>query len=169
MQTIHQSLLLRVSAETGSRAWPEAQLFQPSAFADLKKPGSCSTHNLCYTSVCFGLQSWRCHTTLVEPSTEPGALLSPADNTASIFTRRTGFRRSQKSTYLFSVVISDGVFPIQSSTSTLTIRVCTCSRDGAMELCNMEALSGSAGLSTGALVAILLCVLILLCEYLFLF
>uniref|UniRef100_A0A8B9KRG2 Cadherin 6 n=1 Tax=Astyanax mexicanus TaxID=7994 RepID=A0A8B9KRG2_ASTMX len=84
------------------------------------------------------------------------------DNTASIFTRRTGFRRSQKSMHLVSVVISDGDFPMQSSTSTLTIRVCTCSRDGTMELCNAEALSGSAGLSTGALVAILLCVLILL-------
>ncbi|KAL7851664.1 hypothetical protein AOLI_G00220200 [Acnodon oligacanthus] len=84
------------------------------------------------------------------------------DNTASIFTRRTGFRRSQKSTYLVSVVISDGDIPMQSSTSTLTIRVCTCTRDGTMELCNAEALSGSAGLSTGALVAILLCVLILL-------
>uniref|UniRef100_A0A8B9KUW1 Cadherin-10 n=1 Tax=Astyanax mexicanus TaxID=7994 RepID=A0A8B9KUW1_ASTMX len=95
-------------------------------------------------------------------SSEPVALLSPTDNTASIFTRRTGFRRSQKSMHLVSVVISDGDFPMQSSTSTLTIRVCTCSRDGTMELCNAEALSGSAGLSTGALVAILLCVLILL-------
>lgn len=70
------------------------------------------------------------------------------------------------STHTVSVVISDGEFPMQSSTSTLIIRVCTCSSDGTMELCNAEALSSSAGLSTGALVAILLCVLILLCKYL---
>ncbi|TRY99218.1 hypothetical protein DNTS_002496 [Danionella cerebrum] len=84
------------------------------------------------------------------------------DNTASIFTRRSGFGRMHKSIHLVSVVISDGHFPMQSSTGTLTIRVCTCDRNGNMEMCNAEALSSSAGLSTGALVAILLCILILL-------
>uniref|UniRef100_A0A8C1YTH9 Cadherin 6 n=1 Tax=Cyprinus carpio TaxID=7962 RepID=A0A8C1YTH9_CYPCA len=84
------------------------------------------------------------------------------DNTAGIFTRRTGYGRMHKSTHLVSVVISDGQFPMQSSTGTLTIRVCTCNRDGNMEMCNAEALTSSAGLSTGALVAILLCILILL-------
>lgn len=54
---------------------------------------------------------------------------------------------------------------MQSSTSTLTIRVCTCDREGNMKLCNAEALTARAGLSTGALVAILLCVIILLSEY----
>ena len=63
------------------------------------------------------------------------------------------------------VVISDGEFPMQSSTNTLTIRVCTCDREGNMKLCNAEALTARAGLSTGALVAILLCVIILLSEY----
>ncbi|XP_016329829.1 cadherin-6-like isoform X1 [Sinocyclocheilus anshuiensis] len=84
------------------------------------------------------------------------------DNTAGIFTRRTGFGRMHKSTHLVSVVISDGHYPMQTSTGTLTIRVCTCDRDGNMEVCNAEALTSSAGLSTGALVAILLCILILL-------
>ncbi|XP_048018652.1 cadherin-6 isoform X2 [Megalobrama amblycephala] len=84
------------------------------------------------------------------------------DNTAGIFTRRSGFGRMHKSTHLVAVVIADGNFPIQSSTGTLTIRVCTCDRDGNMEMCNAEALASSAGLSTGALVAILLCILILL-------
>ncbi|NP_001013538.1 cadherin-6 isoform X1 [Danio rerio] len=84
------------------------------------------------------------------------------DNTAGIFTRRSGFGRMHKSTHLVAVVISDGHFPMQSSTGTLTIRVCTCDRDGNMEMCNAEALTSSAGLSTGALVAILLCILILL-------
>ncbi|XP_016886983.1 cadherin-6-like [Cynoglossus semilaevis] len=51
---------------------------------------------------------------------------------------------------------------MQSSTNTLTVQVCTCDRDGNMKLCNAEALTARAGLSTGALVAILLCVVILL-------
>ncbi|KAG7263467.1 hypothetical protein CRUP_027742 [Coryphaenoides rupestris] len=68
----------------------------------------------------------------------------------------------QKSVYLLPVVIADGERPTQSSTNTLTVRVCTCDRDGNMQLCNAEALTARAGLSTGALVAILLCSVILL-------
>ncbi|TRY64613.1 hypothetical protein DNTS_017036 [Danionella cerebrum] len=60
------------------------------------------------------------------------------------------------------VVISDSDYPIQSSTSTLTIGVCSCDASGNMRSCSVDALLLSAGLSTGALVAILLCVLILL-------
>lgn len=60
------------------------------------------------------------------------------------------------------MVITDGDYPRQSSTGTLAVRVCTCDRQGNMELCNVEALSSSPGLSTGALVAILLCAAILL-------
>uniref|UniRef100_H3D3P6 Cadherin domain-containing protein n=1 Tax=Tetraodon nigroviridis TaxID=99883 RepID=H3D3P6_TETNG len=80
------------------------------------------------------------------------------DNTAWILTRRNGYSSLQS----VPVVISDGDFPMQSSTNTLTIRVCSCDREGNMKLCNAEALTARAGLSTGALVAILLCVLILL-------
>ncbi|RLW04504.1 hypothetical protein DV515_00005731 [Chloebia gouldiae] len=60
------------------------------------------------------------------------------------------------------VVISDNDYPIQSSTGTLTIRVCACDSRGNMQSCSAEALLLPAGLSTGALVAILLCILILL-------
>uniref|UniRef100_A0A8C4IC70 Cadherin-10 n=1 Tax=Dicentrarchus labrax TaxID=13489 RepID=A0A8C4IC70_DICLA len=84
------------------------------------------------------------------------------DNTAWILTRRNSYNSLQKSVYHVPVVISDGEFPMQSSTNTLTIRVCTCDREGNMKLCNAEALTARAGLSTGALVAILLCVIILL-------
>ncbi|XP_046879343.1 cadherin-6-like isoform X1 [Hypomesus transpacificus] len=84
------------------------------------------------------------------------------DNSASILTRRSSYSSLQQTTYLVPVVISDGDFPMQSSTNTLTVRVCTCDREGNMKLCNAEALTGRAGLSTGALVAILLCVIILL-------
>ncbi|CAB1349438.1 unnamed protein product [Coregonus sp. 'balchen'] len=78
------------------------------------------------------------------------------DNTARILTRRAGFSRREMNTYLLPVVISDNDYPIQSSTSTLTVNVCACDSRGNMQSCNTEALL-SAGLSTGALVAILLC------------
>uniref|UniRef100_A0A674N886 Cadherin-10 n=1 Tax=Takifugu rubripes TaxID=31033 RepID=A0A674N886_TAKRU len=84
------------------------------------------------------------------------------DNTAWILTQRNGYNSLQKSVYHVPVVISDGDFPMQSSTNTLTVRVCSCDREGNMKLCNAEALTARAGLSTGALVAILLCVIILL-------
>uniref|UniRef100_A0A8C6P079 Cadherin-10 n=1 Tax=Nothobranchius furzeri TaxID=105023 RepID=A0A8C6P079_NOTFU len=87
------------------------------------------------------------------------------DNTAWILTRRSSYNSLQKSVYHVPVVISDGEYPMQSSTSTLTIRVCTCDREGNMKLCNPEALTARVGLSTGALVAILLCVIILLSEF----
>ncbi|XP_026168810.1 cadherin-6-like [Mastacembelus armatus] len=84
------------------------------------------------------------------------------DNTASILTRRATYSRLHQSIYLIPVVITDGDYPMQSSTGTLTVRVCTCDREGNMELCSAEALSSSPGLSTGALIAILLCAIILL-------
>ncbi|XP_054622112.1 cadherin-10-like isoform X3 [Dunckerocampus dactyliophorus] len=87
------------------------------------------------------------------------------DNTAWILTRRNSYSSLLKSVYHVPVVISDGGMPVRSSTNTLTVRVCTCDREGNMKLCNAEALTAKAGLSTGALVAILLCVMILLSEY----
>ncbi|KAK1345284.1 hypothetical protein QTO34_013995 [Cnephaeus nilssonii] len=84
------------------------------------------------------------------------------DNTARILTRKNGFNRHEISTYLLPVVISDNDYPIQSSTGTLTIRVCACDGQGNMQSCSAEALLLPAGLSTGALVAILLCIIILL-------
>ncbi|XP_075682865.1 cadherin-10-like [Rhinoderma darwinii] len=84
------------------------------------------------------------------------------DNTARILTRRNGFNRHELNTYLLPVVISDNDYPIQSSTGTLTIRVCTCDNRGNMQTCSAEALLLPAGLSTGALIAILLCIIILL-------
>ncbi|XP_054866332.1 cadherin-6-like isoform X3 [Amphiprion ocellaris] len=90
------------------------------------------------------------------------SLCDNKDNTAGILTRRNSYSSLQKSVYHVPVVISDEEFPMQSSTNTLTIRVCTCDREGNMKLCNAEALTARAGLSTGALVAILLCVIILL-------
>ncbi|NXC52604.1 CADH9 protein, partial [Aleadryas rufinucha] len=84
------------------------------------------------------------------------------DNTAGIMTRRNGYSRGKTSTYLLPIIIFDNDYPIQSSTGTLTIRVCACDSRGNMQSCSAEALLLPAGLSTGALVAILLCIIILL-------
>ncbi|XP_074908553.1 cadherin-9 isoform X1 [Buteo buteo] len=90
------------------------------------------------------------------------SIVDNKDNTAGIMTRRNGYSRSKMSTYLLPVIIFDNDYPIQSSTGTLTIRVCACDSRGNMQSCNAEALLLPAGLSTGALVAILLCIIILL-------
>ncbi|XP_059132217.1 cadherin-18 isoform X3 [Peromyscus eremicus] len=84
------------------------------------------------------------------------------DNTASILTRRRRFSRTMQDVYYLPIMISDGGIPSLSSSSTLTIRVCACERDGRVRTCHAEAFLSSAGLSTGALIAILLCVVILL-------
>ncbi|KFZ62766.1 Cadherin-9, partial [Antrostomus carolinensis] len=80
----------------------------------------------------------------------------------SIVDNKDGSSRSKMSTYLLPIIIFDNDYPIQSSTGTLTIRVCACDSRGNMQSCNAEALLLPAGLSTGALVAILLCIVILL-------
>ncbi|KAH0510833.1 Cadherin-7 [Microtus ochrogaster] len=83
------------------------------------------------------------------------------DNTASILTRRNGFRRQEQSVYYLPIFIVDSGSPSLSSTNTLTIRVCDCDADGVAQTCNAEAYVLPAGLSTGALIAILACVLTL--------
>ncbi|KAM9308646.1 cadherin-6-like [Gastrophryne carolinensis] len=84
------------------------------------------------------------------------------NNTACIYTRRNGYSRHEMNTYLLPVIISDYGYPMLSSTGTLTIRVCACDHKGNMQSCTAEALSHPTGLSTGALIAILLCIIILL-------
>lgn len=49
-----------------------------------------------------------------------------------------------------------------SSTNTLTIRVCSCDSKDTILSCNVEPYVLPAGLSTGALIAILACIVILL-------
>ncbi len=88
-----------------------------------------------------------------------------ADSTASIIARRRRFHRLTQELYELPVVVWDDGEPILSSTSTLTLRVCSCQRGTRLKVCQGEAFLSSAGLSTGALIAILLCVLILLGEF----
>ncbi|KAJ8336760.1 hypothetical protein SKAU_G00379800 [Synaphobranchus kaupii] len=85
------------------------------------------------------------------------------DNTASILTKRGGFRRRDQSLYRLPILIVDSGSPSLSSTNTLSIRVCNCDPDGLAQSCSpAEAYMLPAGLSTGALIAILACVLTLL-------
>ncbi|XP_015666269.1 cadherin-12 isoform X2 [Protobothrops mucrosquamatus] len=84
------------------------------------------------------------------------------NNTAGIVAGRSGYSRRQQEFYLLPIVIEDSSYPKQSSTNTLTIRVCRCDSDGSILSCNAEAIFLPVGLSTGALIAILLCIVILL-------
>ncbi|XP_035656570.1 cadherin-7-like [Oncorhynchus keta] len=84
------------------------------------------------------------------------------DNTASVLTMRGGFQRHDQTMYRLPVLIMDGGSPALSSTNTLSIRVCDCDPGGAPQSCGSEASMLSAGLSTGALIAILACILTLL-------
>ncbi|CAB1325747.1 unnamed protein product [Coregonus sp. 'balchen'] len=87
------------------------------------------------------------------------------DNTASVLTMRGGFQRHDQTMYRLPVLIMDSGSPALSSTNTLSIRVCDCDPDGAPQSCGSEASMLSAGLSTGALIAILACILTLLELY----
>ncbi|KAM8882053.1 cadherin-10-like isoform 5-T5 [Synchiropus picturatus] len=98
----------------------------------------------------------------INPGNPNFTIVDREDNTANILTKRGGFSRREMSLYFLPVVISDNDYPIQSSTSTLVVRVCACDSRGNMQTCNPEVLPFSDGLTTGALVAILLCVIILL-------
>ncbi|XP_063801466.1 cadherin-8 isoform X2 [Pseudophryne corroboree] len=84
------------------------------------------------------------------------------DNSLSILARHNGFNRLKQEVYLLPIIISDSGNPPMSSTSTLTIRVCGCSSDGIVQSCNAEAYVLPIGLSMGALIAILACIVLLL-------
>lgn len=84
-----------------------------------------------------------------------------SDNTASILTKRGGFRRREQPVYRLPVLIVDSGSPALSSTNTLSVRVCDCDSDGVALSCGAVAYTAT-GLSTGALLAILGCIITLL-------
>ncbi|TRY87378.1 hypothetical protein DNTS_010199 [Danionella cerebrum] len=84
------------------------------------------------------------------------------DSTASIFVIRKGFSRMTQDVYHLPIEINDNGVPPMSSTNTLIIRVCSCDSKDTILSCNVEPFILSAGLSTGALIAILACIVILL-------
>uniref|UniRef100_A0A8C1QGX4 Cadherin 11, type 2, OB-cadherin (osteoblast) n=1 Tax=Cyprinus carpio TaxID=7962 RepID=A0A8C1QGX4_CYPCA len=84
------------------------------------------------------------------------------NSTASIFVIRKGFSRLSQDVYHLPIEINDNGVPPLSSTNTLIIRVCSCDSKDTILSCNVEPFILSAGLSTGALIAILACIVILL-------
>ncbi|XP_061121817.1 cadherin-7a isoform X2 [Syngnathus typhle] len=83
------------------------------------------------------------------------------DNTASVLTKRGAFRRREQPAYRLPVLIADSGSPALSSTNTLSVRVCECDADGVPLACGAVAYAAT-GLGTGALLAILGCILTLL-------
>ncbi|XP_068768194.1 cadherin-22 isoform X2 [Struthio camelus] len=90
------------------------------------------------------------------------SLLDVKDNTAAVHTQRVGFNRQEQDVYLLPILVVDSGPPALSSTGTLTIRVCGCDSSGAIQSCNSTAYVMSATLSPGALIALLVCILILI-------
>uniref|UniRef100_A0A3P9K0X3 Cadherin-20 n=1 Tax=Oryzias latipes TaxID=8090 RepID=A0A3P9K0X3_ORYLA len=84
------------------------------------------------------------------------------DNTAWILTRRNSWSQKDQTVFYLPIFISDDEQPVQTSTSTLTVRVCSCDHEGNAMSCNAEAYSLPASLSRGALIAILACIFVLL-------
>nr|XP_020665410.1 cadherin-24 isoform X1 [Pogona vitticeps] len=79
------------------------------------------------------------------------------DNSAALLLRAA--RQPVPGTSLLvPLELVDGGSPTRTGSPTLTVSVCRCRRDGAMRSCSPEALGSPAGLSTGALLAILACV-----------
>lgn len=89
-------------------------------------------------------------------------LLNSTDNTATVVVIRKSFSRMTQDVYALPIEISDNGVPPLSSTNTLLIRVCSCDSKHTILSCNVEPLFLPAGLSTGALIAILACIVILL-------
>ncbi|EMP28278.1 Cadherin-22 [Chelonia mydas] len=83
-------------------------------------------------------------------------------NTAAVHTQRVGFNRQEQDIYFLPILVVDSGPPALSSTGTLTIRVCGCDSTGAIQSCNSTAYVMSAALSPGALIALLVCILILI-------
>ncbi|KAL7977712.1 hypothetical protein Chor_009661 [Crotalus horridus] len=76
------------------------------------------------------------------------------DNSASLLLRVTRLP-PQGGFLLVPLELVDGGSPTRTGSPTLTVSICRCRRDGAMQTCGPEALGSPAGLSTGALLAIL--------------
>lgn len=86
----------------------------------------------------------------------------PTDNSISVLAKHDTFRRQKQEMYFLPIIVTDNGNPPMSSTNTLTIRVCGCSREGIVQSCNVEAYVLPIGLSMGALIAILACIILLL-------
>ncbi|XP_032897964.1 cadherin-22-like [Amblyraja radiata] len=84
------------------------------------------------------------------------------ENTAGILTHKNGFNRQEQDIYFVPILVVDSGPPALSSTGTLTVRVCGCDGDGAIQSCSATAYVVSTVLSPAALIALLVCILILI-------
>ncbi|XP_071593180.1 cadherin-19 isoform X1 [Heliangelus exortis] len=84
------------------------------------------------------------------------------DNTAGIFTAKSGFSKQQQFSFYLPILILDNGTPPLTSTNTLTITVCDCNTEVNIIYCRYGAFLHAMGLSTEALVAVLACILIFL-------
>ncbi|XP_028257070.1 cadherin-8 isoform X2 [Parambassis ranga] len=84
------------------------------------------------------------------------------DNSISVLAKHDTFRRQKQEMYFLPIIVTDNGNPPMSSTNTLTIKVCGCSKDYIVQSCNVEAYVLPIGLSMGALIAILACIILLL-------
>ncbi|XP_056869036.1 cadherin-7 isoform X2 [Takifugu flavidus] len=83
------------------------------------------------------------------------------DNTAGIVARRSSFSRRDRTQYLLPVVVTDSGSPALSSTSTLTISVCSCQPGGHCPTGGVRALAMSMGVSLQTLLGLSVCLLTL--------
>ncbi|XP_030253327.1 cadherin-7 isoform X2 [Sparus aurata] len=83
------------------------------------------------------------------------------DNTAGIVARRSTFTRKDRTQYLLPVVVTDSGSPALSSTSTLTVSVCSCHPAGHCPSGGVEALALSMGVSLQTLLGLLVCLVTL--------
>ncbi|XP_037549994.1 cadherin-7 [Nematolebias whitei] len=79
------------------------------------------------------------------------------DNTAGVVARRSTFTRKDRTQYLLPVVVADSGFPVLSSTTTLTISVCSCQPAGHCPTGGVEALALTMSVSMQTLLGILIC------------
>ncbi|KAG7517956.1 cadherin-7-like isoform X1 [Solea senegalensis] len=83
------------------------------------------------------------------------------DNTAGILARRSTFTRKDRTQYFLPVVVTDSGSPALSSTSTLTISVCSCQPAGHCPTGGVEALALSMGVSLQTLLGMFVCLVTL--------
>lgn len=86
---------------------------------------------------------------------------SLSDNTAGIVARRSTFTHKDQTQYLLPVVVTDSGSPALSSTSTLTISVCSCQPPGHCPRGGVKAFALPMGVSLQTLLGLVVCLVTL--------
>lgn len=92
-------------------------------------------------------------------------LTSFLDNTAGVVARRSTFTRKDQNQYLLPVVVTDSGSPALSSTSTLTISVCSCQPAGHCPTGGVKTLALSMGISLQTLLGLVVYMVILIGKH----